>query len=506
MDNSTGTPGSPWGELGGDYFVRALQEFARSTDRRLAELTYEKAELEAQVAQLESVVEAKDRVLKEYLRRIALLEFAVKRDRYVAAAKTGQPVKPTGATLRPESTAATQSAPMNALSRAKSCRDIIRHYLEQAGELSMPIVTEADLIEGVPPGSPAAIEPITVRPTKDSSKWELLPGSFSTSFVKTQSVVLGGADVGGPLCTGSDDGLVKVWTGDPTLVKEPDMKNLTAVPNSVNPNVVMRGHSAPVTAGELVGSHLVTGDESGTLIAWRMTEVSKLELFPGTTELDKATAPLRLANAHYGRINQVCVSLDSTRLASCGNDKVVNVYAPSSSGGADFSFAESIVWRTPSVPTSLAWHPLDGNILLAGFTDGSLASFDVTAETVVTQVYLGAAVSGLSRVDQFNSVAVAQVDGSVKLIDINSATVSHHYGSSTGAAMSTCISAHSVRMATGSVDGLVKLWDMRSHARPLQQWTGHTVVNGEGTLGLALSDELLASCGADGKVNFYRPC
>lgn len=198
--------------VGGEYFVRALQEFTRSSERKIAELSFENSELESKIVQFEHIIDAKDKVIKEYLRRVALLEYALKKERF---GKNASPV-----VVAPAPTVGEPIPARRPVKVGPSCREILMKYLDEVGELTMPSATEIAATQEIS-GDP--LKGLITKVDEFSEEGEAvsdiatpkLVAKLSCSLTKSRQIAIGPK---GLLVVGSDDGLVKIWT-DPQAVK-----------------------------------------------------------------------------------------------------------------------------------------------------------------------------------------------------------------------------------------------------------------------------------------------
>ena len=478
--------GSPWEEMGADFFVRALQDFARSSERKLAELSFEKSQLEARVLELETLLSSKDRIIKEYLRRVALLEFSIKREK--------------GSVL-PEFHLEEDSEPPaapSAKAEALGCREILRRYLIQMDALGIQrdFIPEA---EHEVFASKQDIESIK-KSVRDSPKerWQIAT-VLKPSLVRSGIVHL--SQNGKELFTlvGSDDGLVRVWTEDPSKLKDPvDSKSIVLSENTVNPRAVLRGHCAELTSATSSGRTLFTGDAQGDVFSWSLSdELSQMELFPGTENLKKIVGKRFVGKLHSGAIASVSVHTSLPLLATSGSrDRFLAISRIHSA-----SFTTEHLMPLPDTPIVSFWDPLERNRLITATECGSLHNHDAAIGTEVNRAKcpdgLAKLVSAV-QIDAINAIAVCFSDGTCKLVDRNTFTFISQFTEKSIAVMA----ASGNRLAVGSTDGTIQLRDLRNLGEPL--WKQDS--RGESVCALAFANQgnWLAAAAEDGKVLIYQ--
>ena len=468
---------SPYAELGGEYFVRSLQEFIRSTERVTNELTFEKAELEARVSGLESAIAAKDIVIKEYLRRIALLEYALRR--------TGRP------SVRGKSSVVVSTPPQedHDTDRRISGKDLVKMYLEELGDLTMPDMERNSDQETLEESNPDLDEPIgewthlvTVRASLGASRGLALVGGSS-----------GSASL---LLVGTEEGVVKAWSEE-DLTKlemgEIDVKNVCLNQNVFNPHIVARFHRLSVTCVSSHENHVLTGDAAGSIGIWSVNNslVRKSELYPASEVSTGISLDRRLENLHAGRINSVDW-LGSSGVVSVGTDQRLVV--------SNLDGAAQVV-DLSSVATSVKYLP-DSGLIACGSADGVLRIVDPQTGKLVQELSYGAGISGISVAESL--IAFCQFDGNISLLDYRSNSVVNQKSES----LFTCLGLSAPRLVLGDLQGTVSMWEMRKlGGGPSQTWTkSHSAVGGEGVTDIQFSDSgtSFASSGADGKINVYR--
>ena len=471
-----------------ETLVKDLHEFVFQSDRRIAELEYEKLQMSKRITHLESVLETKDKMLREYLRRVALLEFAVR--------KTKPPGAPTGYMLNGDPGAV--GTPIPEGKRPSSFREVIRGYLAELGDLVTPGREERDAELGeerqvtvaVPQPSPAPV----VVPEISSKQWQL-ERTISASLFAVNAVGVVNNQL---LLSGSDEGLIKCWPKD-------SKDNTTA-------SIVLRGHKGAVRCLSIKSTVCVSGGDDGKLIAWRVdpTALGKLEPYPSTSDLNTVTKPSILPNAHAGSICDIQFHPETSVLASGGADRAVCVWRVDHGGDDNFFLRDSSsseplkMWfRDLAAPPSvLSWYSADRNKLVAGMSDGSVTLFDVASEKLVTgikapsgQISVTAIVSGTDR------LFIAYSNGHLRMIDLKSSSnVSSGLTIVGPGDYITCMSEYGTPLITGSAKGVVTTWDYRGgQHKTLSEFHAPGPV-----ADMCMFGESLVTCGSDGKIFLYR--
>ena len=438
-------------ELGGEYFVRALQEFSRSSERKLAELSYEKADLEVQVVTLTAALQAKDRVIREYLKRVALLEFALKRGN----ASTGEPAA--------RAPALCTSTPLGETLQGAS--DVLRGYLRELDELQISLEDVA--VEPAPPRAVHVVKPKTYK----------LTTSLSASLLGVNAVALMDA---GRVVSGSEDGLVKLWAMEPVApVLQNDLKLISTSVNTCTPNLVLRGHAGAVTALAATGGTVVSGGLDGCIIRHRISQLP--DLFPSQAELSKCVTYQRIT-AHTGRVAALRPHGSLPVLASAGSDKQVMLWSQDGSQLAAFTCDSA-------APAALTWGT-GSKDLLAGLADGVICLYDVDAGKRVADAHLGFGINGLATID---ALTVAALTGGNLMLLEDMETVAQVKCSA------TCVAASGSDIFTGHADGTVRIWDKRSLDTPTS-----TMTLGGYIRDIAISGSMLICGTSDGSVFVHR--
>ena len=478
-----------------DNLVKELQEFVDESERRIAELEYEKFQMSKRIEHLESVLDIKDKMLREYLRRVALLEYTVR--------KTKPQSAPTGYVLNGDPTSV--PAPLQARKVIPNYREVIRGYLAELGDLVTDTVDEkgpemkvkeVNEERVIAPSMAAPSPPPTVvssSESRDAKQWEL-DRTIHASLFSINSLASVGNQM---LMSGSDEGLMKCWMKD-------SKDNATA-------SIVLRGHKGPVRSLSVKSNTCVSGGDDGKLIAWRVDPagLAKLEPYPSTAELLGVTKPSILPGAHSGSICDIQFHPETSVLASGGADRAVCVWRVDSEEEKffirDSSSQPLRMWfgDLSAPPSVLSWYSADRNKLVAGMSDGSVTLFDVASEKLVTgikapsgQISVTAIVSGTDR------LFIAYSNGHLRMIDLKSSSNAVSSGLTIVGPGDyiTCMSEYGSPLITGSAKGVVTTWDYRAgQQKTLSEFQAPGPV-----ADMVMWGDSLATCSPDGKIFLYR--
>jgi WD40 repeat protein len=471
-----------------ETLVKGLQEYINESERRVSELEYDKFQMSKRIAHLESVLETKDNILREYLRRVALLEYTIR--------KTKPPGVPSGYMLAGDP--ASIPGPLPEGIRPASFRDVVRGYLAELGDLATPGQDEV-----IPDSIPAiAVEekkttssqpspPPTVL--ESSQKQWQLERTINASLFSVNSIGVVNNQL---ILSGSDEGLIKCW---PKESKE----NTTA-------SLVLRGHKGPIRSLSVKSTVCVSGGQDGKLIAWHVDPLalSKLEAYPSTADLQSVTKPSIIATAHSGGICDVQFHSEIPVIASGGTDRAVCVWRVDHDDGNFFlrdSSSEPLrMWfRDLAAPASvLSWYSADRNKLVAGMSDGSVTLFDIASEKLVTGIKApSGSVSVTAIVSGTDRLFIAYSNGHLRMIDLKSSSNVSSGLTIVGAGDHiTCMSEYGTPLITGSAKGVVATWDYRAgQQKAVSEFQAPSAV-----ADLKVFGDNLATCGSDGKIFLYR--
>ena len=130
--------------------------------------------------------------------------------------------------------------------------------------------------------------------------------------------------------------------------------------------------------------------------------------------------------------------------------------------------------------------------------EGCLESVDEYVE----EVYVGSAVFSIALLPEWSRIIVGVKSGMVSLVDVRLAEVVKRYVGHTGPVLSVAVSRDGRWMASGSMDGTVRRWDVEGGSG-----IGSPLVGHEGPVrSIAMNEDhdLIASGGNDGIVRLWR--
>ena len=411
--------------------IQELQQTMREIDRERIGFSLERSELESRIAYLEALIQAKDRALQDYSRRISVLEHAVR--------SRDPSWKATPVTETVDSDAlAERLYLLSNRPRVKSCKEILNRYL---GEVLHEEVHKPEL-----------------------TKQPHVAYSAPCALTSISSI----ATLGDFMFVGSEDGLINVL----------HESNNRDAPVSC---LMLRGHIGAVT-----GLHVLEGPQSdadhfrvlsigvdGTVRFWILPDLSKYDQFESAEKIPCAVYP-----AHSDAAGGIAVR--GSEVATAGADGLVCFWRLTEKA----LLKENSISLPGEQVAALTW--TDGS-LAVGCKSSKV--YFVNAEKVLGQLDgSGSLITAMTN--SSDGLWVAFTDGSCRLIDHGltswSRTVVHSPGRAVWAAMVVSDGG----LVTASDDGTLKFWfavdaiDLRSE--PLS-----CIVGGEGGLCVGTDDGVL---------------
>jgi len=288
----------------------------------------------------------------------------------------------------------------------------------------------------------------------------------------------------GLLASGAGDGSVRIWTS----IRDQESS-------------VLPGHAVPATSVSWSpdGKRIASGGDDGEIRIWDTARRVELISFRGHDR--------RRLNPQFGLIRSLAWSPDGTRLASAGLDGAAKVWE--AAGGREL-FAlpadRGAVW-------SVAWSP-DGTYLAAGSQDGSIRVAEGLGQTPKVHVFkahqprrLGSSgehgVRALAWSPHGDRLASGGVDGLVKVWDpIRRAELAQLRKDTSAPIFGVAWSPDGKRLAATGAENLVVTWDVAT-CQTLSTMSGHTTW--VDSVAWSPDGTRLASAGYDNTVRISDP-
>jgi WD40 repeat protein len=154
---------------------------------------------------------------------------------------------------------------------------------------------------------------------------------------------------------------------------------------------------------------------------------------------------------HAAAVTALVFSADGSRLYSSSHDKSIRGWSV-----ADGAAAGRI--DTVAAVNGLALTP-DGAKVVAACADNLLRVFSSPAASVALATSPGAVPSLAVSTDK-KTVALAEADGKITIIDVASAKVARQLEGHSGALAAVCFSANGAKLASGGADKTLRIWDL----------------------------------------------
>ncbi|KAI8926646.1 WD40-repeat-containing domain protein [Entophlyctis helioformis] len=304
------------------------------------------------------------------------------------------------------------------------------------------------------------------------------------------------------ILTGSYDGLARVWSKTGVCAQ------------------TLAGHSAPVKTVAWVqqasgkGSYVLTGSQDQRISAFHVSDDGK--------ESSVAYECL----GHQGSVEALAVSDDAAFFASGSWDKTVRVWTADAddvetteeerstkkrmklSAKKAVKTAETVLEGHADAVTCVAFASgsASATTVYSGSQDHSVRQWDVQAEANTSTMNCETVVNCMSYSKESQVIATGHADRAVRLFDprsTNGFVVKMKFSSHTNWVSSVAWSPSSgFNLASGSYDGTVKVWDVRSTSAV---YTLDAADPDTKVFGLDWSGELLCMGGEDTKLRtFFR--
>ncbi len=274
---------------------------------------------------------------------------------------------------------------------------------------------------------------------------------------------------GNYLATGSWDNKIKIW-------------DISA--NDVE-RTIRSGNDFWDIAYNSTGDKLISAGGDRKVTVWDVTTGRALQNMVG----------------HYSPVRSVAISSDENHLASGSGDEdyPIKIWNPN-----DGSLLDSLTGHAGAV-LAMEFSP-DDQILATGSIDNTLKLWSVSNgfELSHTVEDIGAGVLSLNYNDngQILAVGTGYPHFTVFLIDPQSGTILQSLEGHTDDVLSVDISPNGQQIASGSLDGTVKVWDMTS-GDLLQTLFGHD--GGVTAVSFSNNGEIIVSGSEDYSMIFWGP-
>ena len=481
--------------------MRDLQQLSRDTERERAEFTLEKSELDHRISTLEGLLTSKDKLIKDYLRRISLLEYALKSERIrrdglklpleppQLPAEAKSPVSESRERFHSPDSRLPSIDSISLKPRSRSCKQIIRRYLQDILN-----VDESRISQMSPePSSPHEIDMSSELPadTRLVNEWRpSLKLNCSLEGVRCVHADPSGRSI---LISGGDDGLTSIWNVSPVDFER------RAAQDDQEPEAVVtcRGHQGPVTSiAYLPGSNdVLTTGVDGTIRLWRIPEIRNYDPYGFEHE-----QPIK-SDSFFGHDDAIWAAKVKDRsVVTAGADGVVSLW--SLNPAAKAALVKDATLSLPGeIPTAVAWHPFDLRKVIVTFASSMVAIFDAsTGQKVSTHPSASSGATCAEAFVNFACMSVGYRDGFVRTLDLNGGEwVSGFYAHPCVGAVALTESKY---LASGGSDGTVGFWDLRNTDSTVQSVQLNNRRYDEGVTTLFLSERVLVAGGADGSVNY----
>ena len=384
-----------------DRLTRDLLSFAREIERERAEFQLEKSEFENKIIVLEAQNELKDRTIRDLTRRVALLEFAVRKD-----ARISDPPS-----LLPEISAPEISPVLlDTLRRpaVRSCRSMLTEFLENL-EISNSVISDhrkisrprLRLLRRVA----VALEPPTRFAISDLPKF--------------------------PLVTGGGDGGIFLWTEE---ISDQPPRGFRGHEGVVTCGVVHRKSGSFISAGfdgtlrkfadfsDQIADHAVAFVHNEVVWCLAIDEVSDLLISGGADCRLVFSRPETLSKESEITVENVPVSINFSgeRILVITHAGVTNVFDRKS-----FQRLSDLPPHREHTSFAATSATVIGDLYCVGLKSGNLIVYDLRSGNLAVKSLALASVSltalsSLSPTPNSAFLLVGDVSGVVRLFDVDS--------------------------------------------------------------------------------------
>ncbi len=201
----------------------------------------------------------------------------------------------------------------------------------------------------------------------------------------------------------------------------------------------------------------------------------------------------RFAYSHYDQVTHVAISRDNSIIASCSKDRVLKIYFEDSSKMLEFTHEADI----SDIVFDYALRTL-----YTASPDGNIRSYDLKkGELTKRKFALGMPITSLT-VSHTGFIIAGLDNGDIQVLNFMgkpAKTIKAHNGEVTD--LCYIFFKNKQYLASGSVDKLVKVWDLRTY-KEIKSFSGHTwTIN---KVELSRDNKFVMSAGKDGSSKVWN--
>ncbi|KAI0085434.1 WD40-repeat-containing domain protein [Irpex rosettiformis] len=322
------------------------------------------------------------------------------------------------------------------------------------------------------------------------------------------------------LATGGDDNTVKIWRVDVAGLASSAARPTT----EVEPQLTLRGHSAPIT-------RLVHAPSKNLLYSASMDSSIRVWALPPSSHTTYAPYDATRARGeligHTDAVWDLTLVRDENTLISCGAEgsvKVWDVSGPSGGGSLRLSWSYDGLDNTADgelsadngdVPGASAVEAIKMDLkkVAVAYQNAVIKIFDIETGKEVIKLNPDPTQDGLPA-GQVNSIVshptmpilvTGHEDKYIRMFDIITGQCTHSILAHLDAVTSVSLDVAGFALVSGSHDCSVRFWDVLGSKACVQEITNHREKAREGVLAVEFHPSLpfMASAGADGAVKLY---
>ncbi|KAL5529432.1 hypothetical protein ACEPAG_5417 [Sanghuangporus baumii] len=317
------------------------------------------------------------------------------------------------------------------------------------------------------------------------------------------------------LATGGDDLTVKIWRMDVAGLTSSATRGIV----EVEPQLTLRGHTAPVTA-------LAHSPQKRLLYSASLDSSIRVWALPPAAHTTYAPHdPSRIRGELIGHTDAVwglALLRDESILVSCGAEGAVKVWdvgAASGIGALKLSWGyngldseEDEPAETPGA-TCLEAIKSDVKKVAVGYTNAVVKVFDIDAgkQLLVLQlestpeIFINSQINSIASHPTMPMLVTGHEDKHIRIWDITTGQCTHSMAAHLDSVTSLSIDAAGFSLVSGGHDCSVRFWDLLGSHACIQEISSHREKANEGVLAVDFHPSLpfMASAGADGVVKLH---